>query len=301
MKKVWYCVLLVFLFASCQSNHPVRIDYPLLDTDSAHQNWSELLAQPGKIDQFKILNTGAVKVPVKGMLNRKKLPQNHPFDKYIWVDVFVFLFHHIEKGWYIIDTGLDSSFQDKGNITGLLAKNYIKASRQQVGQNIAAQLQKEQKDIQAIFFTHLHGDHTAGLPELAPDFPKIVGKGEDHIHIPLLYQSNHLSAKDTLQEMDWAKGQSIHPFEKVIDIFGDQSFFAISTPGHSSSHTSYVLNTSNETILLTGDASHTKYGFENNIEPGWVDDQEKAEKSLEQLRVFQQLMPSIRVIYGHQL
>jgi hypothetical protein len=53
-------------------------------------------------------------------------------------------------------------------------------------------------------------------------------------------------------------------------------------------------------VLLTGDASHTKYGFVNEIEPGWVDDKEMAEKSLRQLVDFYELFPNIRVIYGHE-
>jgi len=55
--------------------------------------------------------------------------------------------------------------------------------------------------------------------------------------------------------------------ESVIDIFGDGSFLAIPTSGHSASHLSYILMTNEGAILLTGDASHTKYGFQNNIEP----------------------------------
>ena len=71
----------------------------------------------------------------------------------------------------MIDTGLDSTFQKDGNIKGLLARNYIKASKQAKGQNIAAQLKRENKKIEGIYLTHLHGDHTAGLPEIRCCYP----------------------------------------------------------------------------------------------------------------------------------
>lgn len=289
---------LTISISACSSVDPIRMAYTLPEQVSIG-NWKSL-EKPG-IDSFKVLNTGEVKVPLKGMLNTKKLPDNHEMPKMIWVDVFVFLFHHTEKGWFMIDTGLDSTFQEDGNISGILAGNYIKASKQAAGQNIAAQLVKEDVEIQGIFLTHLHGDHTAGLPEIAPSIHKIVGKGEEHLHYPILYHSNHLSANDTLFEMDWANSQTTAPFSKVLDVFGDQSFFAISTPGHSNSHTSYLLNTTQGLILLTGDASHTRYGFENNVEPGWISHRKEAVKSLAELRAFYAIMPETKVIFGHQL
>ena len=85
-----------------------------------------------------------------------------------------------------------------------------------------------------------------------------------------------------------------------MDIFGDGSFLGIHTPGHSNGHLSYLLNTTEGTILLTGDASHTKYGFENNIEPGWVDNQSAAEESLNQLRRFHEMFSEVEIIYGHE-
>ncbi|MTI30823.1 MBL fold metallo-hydrolase [Xanthovirga aplysinae] len=279
---------------------PFRLAYTLPPNDLSGKNWDEILNSTSVIDSFKVLNTGSVKVPLSGMLNTKKLKVGNGLEEYLWVDVFVFLFHHKERGWFMIDTGLDSTFQEEGNIKGLLAGNFILESRQRKGQNIAAQLERENKDIKGVFITHLHGDHTGGLPELNPSIPKYIGKGEQYINIPFLYQSNHLTKKDKLFELDWSKGIYKFPFDHILDIFGDGSFLAIHTPGHSSSHLSYLLMTSEGPVLMTGDASHTKYGFTKNIEPGWVDHQETAEKSLSQLIGFSEMYPWIEIIYGHQ-
>ncbi|MFC2176441.1 MBL fold metallo-hydrolase [Bacteroidota bacterium] len=302
LQNITLCgIISVFLLSGCQNNKPVwRNGFLETETSVKIESWDKFFAAQPKIDTFKILNTGAVKVPLSGMLNTKKLPKNHGLDEFLWVDVFVFLFHHQDHGWFLIDTGLDSTFQSNGNISGAIANHYIKATKQAKGQNIRAQLQKENKLIKGIFFTHLHGDHTAGLPEISATIPKYAGKGEKFIYIPVLYQSNHLSAQDTLNPINWDNAETIHPFNEVIDLFNDRSLLAIHTPGHSAGHTSYILNTTAGAILLTGDASHTAYGFKNNIEPGWTDNQQAAEESLRQLKTFIEMFPKTTLVYGHE-
>lgn len=293
-------ILVAVLIDGCSSLHPKRIPYHTTESSRTGEDWTIILRHTPKIDSFKLLNTGSVKVPLDGMLNVDKLDANHGFDEFLWVDVFAFLFHHQELGWHMVDSGLDSSFQENGNIWGALAGKFIKGTKQTPGQNIAAQLAKENKIIKGIFLTHLHGDHTSGLPEIEKNIPKYIGKGEKHFNIPFLYRSNHLNYRDTLIELDWEKGQDIAPLNSAIDVFGDGSFWAIHTPGHSNSHLSYLLITADGPILLTGDASHTKYGFENQIEPGWVDDQVQAANSLKQLIQLKKQFPIIHVIYGHE-
>ena len=295
-------IIITVITTGCNTVNPRRLNYTLPPSQLANMSWDEILTSSPKIDSFKVLNTGAVKVPLDGMLNIEKLKAANAdtLDKQLWVDVFAFLFHHKEKGWFMIDTGLDSTFQNKGNIKGLMAGKFIKETRQKRGQNIAAQLKKENKHIEGIFLTHLHGDHTSGLPELNRSLPKYVAKGEEFHHIPMLYYSNHLTDYDQLFELDWAKGVNKFPFPSVMDIFGDGSFLGIHTPGHSNNHLSYLLMTTQGAILLMGDASHTKYGFTNKIEPGWVDDRAAAERSVAQLVKFHEMNPQVKVMYGHE-
>jgi len=292
--------MISYMIIGYQSSQPNRENYDLPTSQLKNKQWDEIFNLNSQIDNFKILNTGSVKVPLEGMLNIDKLKNNHGLSEFLWVDVFSFLFHHKEKGWFMIDTGLDSTFQKKGNIKGVLANNFIKETTQKKYQNIASLIKKENAKINGIFFTHLHGDHTAGLPEIDRSIPKIIGEGETIFNMPLLYSSNHLDKKDTLLEIDNNRGITIAPLESVIDIFGDGSFLGINTPGHSPGHLSYLINTNKGPILLTGDASHTKYGFNNKIEPGWVEDKGLAEKSLHQLIKFHEKHPEVRIIYGHE-
>ncbi len=291
--------IIICLIIGNQIQKPNRETYKLPSSSLKNKQWNEIFKENSKIDSFKILNTGAVKVPLEGMLNIEKLDKKHGLSEFLWVDVYAFLFHHKEKGWFMIDTGLDSTFQEKGNIKGIFANSFIKETRQNTGQNISNLLKKEHVAINGIFFTHLHGDHSAGLPEIDNSIPKYIGKEETIFNIPFIYSSNHLSRQDTLLEIDTTTAVGISPLESVIDIFGDGSLIAINTPGHSLGHLSYVLITTEGPILLTGDASHTKYGFENKIEPGWVENTEAAENSLLQLTTFHEMYPQVRVIYGH--
>ncbi|PCI43822.1 MAG: hypothetical protein COB51_11045 [Moraxellaceae bacterium] len=52
--------------------------------------------------------------------------------------------------------------------------------------------------------------------------------------------------------------------------------------------------------LLTGDASHTRWGFENQVIPGWSEDNKQAKETLHKLTSFSQQNPDIRVLLGHQ-
>ena len=60
------------------------------------------------------------------------------------------------------------------------------------------------------------------------------------------------------------------------------------------------MNSSEGWKLLAGDASHTRWGLENNVEPGWVDDREQAKKSLQKLIKFNRLYPQVTILPGHQ-
>ena len=273
---------------------------------SGFSDWAEVFRSPARIRDFRVFHTGEVEVPVQGMLNREL---NEDESSTMFVDVYAFWFCHDEHGCFMIDSGLDTSFGEgkPGNVHGLMADSYIISSRQKPGTDILSYLsQKDRKSrLQGIFFTHLHGDHSSGIPAISStsgleDLNYYVAEDETYVNYWLLYQGDHLENVSELNELSMTNAMDMPILGPCLDVFGDGSLWAIQTSGHSPRHLSYLLMTSEGPVLLTGDASHTREGFEQGIEPGWVSDRDEAKNSLEKLKAFSNKYPNVRVIFGHQ-
>lgn len=225
------------------------------------QNWQTILQKNQSITDFTIFHTGSVEVPLSGMINLDDPKLKGEKDKRIFVDVYSFWFCHKLQGCFLIDSGLDSSFQKGGNLKGLISSYYISDTKQSPGQDITSHLNRKGKLLKAVYFTHLHGDHTAGVPGLPKGTDFYAGAKEEYINYWPIYYGGHLDTLKQLKEIDSSQGMEMPILGRVIDVFGDGSFFAIPTPGHSNSHLSYLVVSDRGTYLFTGDASHTYRGF----------------------------------------
>ncbi len=285
------------LLGACVMGDPMRVPYAVPSTPDDNP----LLMKRGPI-ALRTLDTGWVRVPRNGMLNLERPAAAHLPDDDMNVRVFAHLLRHHRLGDFLIDSGLDESFRRGGNIKGILASNYVRTSGQQPGRDIATLLRAAGADVQAVFLTHLHGDHTSGIPALSKKIRFIAGKGDKYINLPWLYYGNHLDGVARVEEIDFrGPGSRKHPvLGRVVDLLGDGSLWAISTPGHSAGHVSYLANTTRGPVLFLGDASHTRFGFEKGVEPGWADDREAAHQSLARLRAFAKANPSVHVQPGHE-
>jgi N-acyl homoserine lactone hydrolase len=87
----------------------------------------------------------------------------------------------------------------------------------------------------------------------------------------------------------------------VIDVFGDHSFFAILTPGHTIGHLSFLARTPAGPILLATDVSHTRWGWDHGVEPGtYLWNRERSHKNLVALKALSDRHPNMAVKAGHQ-
>ena len=90
-------------------------------------------------------------------------------------------------------------------------------------------------------------------------------------------------------------------FAGVLDVFGDGSIWAISTPGHSAGSTAYLVNAVDGPKLVVGDAVSTRLGWEQQMpQPVAPAARAAAETSAERLRSFAAAHPNLEVFLGHQ-
>ena len=97
-------------------------------------------------------------------------------------------------------------------------------------------------------------------------------------------------------------GFSLGPFEKVLDVFNDGSFFAVSTPGHTKDHIAYLINNQPTPQFIVGDAEINRWTMENGIKVNTdYGKQGKLDvyKSSGMIQKFLKLYPNIEVQYSH--
>jgi len=71
--------------------------------------------------------------------------------------------------------------------------------------------------------------------------------------------------------------------------------------GHTPGSTAYLVRTTKGPVLLTGDASHTRWGWEHDVEPGTFSaDIPKSAESFKRLRQLATEHPALDVRFGHQ-
>ncbi|MFL0250285.1 hypothetical protein ACJDT4_07595 [Clostridium neuense] len=87
--------------------------------------------------------------------------------------------------------------------------------------------------------------------------------------------------------------------EDAIDIFGDHSFWAISTPGHTKGHTSYFVNIKEHPILIAGDACCISLSMAKGVGPSGSD-VTLGQKSFERIMQFLKDNPEVKVWMGHE-
>jgi glyoxylase-like metal-dependent hydrolase (beta-lactamase superfamily II) len=223
-------------------------------------------------------------------------------DAEIGIPVNVGIIEHQEFGAYLIDAGLDKSYvhNQHGTIRGLIVEGYLGKGSQEPNTHIAAILDQENIQLEGVFLTHLHQDHTAGIVDLPKDIPYVAGKNERYVNFRFFMQSDHLAGIDALQEIDFAEGIDLPPLGKSVDVFGDGSLWAISSSGHSAGHVIFLINGIDEQVLFTGDACNDHYQFETGIGPGYYSsDLEGGQEVLERIILFKERYPEVKLVYGH--
>jgi glyoxylase-like metal-dependent hydrolase (beta-lactamase superfamily II) len=214
---------------------------------------------------------------------------------------------HPTRGLFLVDTGVERAFRDAPSravirgMTSKLAHLEKMTTRTLTGDWIA----KQDQPVRGVFLTHLHLDHVLGLRDVPASAPVYAGPGEtrsrslENLFVSGIFDES-LEGKGPLREWTFERDPS-GAFAGVVDVFGDGTFWAIAVPGHTPGSTAYVARTPSGPVLLTGDACHTAWGWENGVEPGtFSEDRAKSVESLAALEGLARRHPTIDVRLGHQ-
>lgn len=273
------------------------------------KKWDDIFNNSQQIT-LKSFVTGYVLLNKRGALN-----PDHPKAGVIKEELFdapvlAHWIHHEKLGDYLIDTGLDGSYHDDphGNMKGLLAKLFINANifvdeyKQAENQNIGHYIEENGIKLKGVFFTHLHSDHIAGTRELPKNIPYVANKLEKYHEYKPFFYGDYLKGVETLYEIDFKDAEDMPILGKCVDIFGDGSLWAVSTPGHTKGHISFLINAKNGPILLAGDVCFIKSSFKNGVAPSsYTEDVNINQKSFDKILEFKRAYPQVEVICGHSI
>jgi glyoxylase-like metal-dependent hydrolase (beta-lactamase superfamily II) len=266
-----------------------------------------VLDRPGPITLDSI-DSAEWEVPLSGVLNL-----DHPKAKAAGLvdraEPIVIRFHvieHPERGMFIVDTGVERAVHDpdRAAVRGMAA-SYMAIQEKLVVRKDLATFLDEHGSLAGVFLTHLHVDHVMGVPDVPAATPIYAGPGETSPRSlqNLVLRPNLerlLEGHEPIREWKFAADPAGR-FAGLLDVFGDGALWAIWVPGHTPGSTAYLVRTTRGPVLLTGDASHTRWGWENGVEPGTYSyDREQAAASFQKLRAFADAHPNIEVRVGHQ-
>ena len=263
-------------------------------------SWEQVFKRsaPIKMERF---DTGSVLAKKSGVLNLKHPKAKGMPDELIEFKVFAYLIHHEKFGDYLVDAGLDASIQENpyGNVKGIFGKKIFYSQKKEM--DVESRLKKRNIMPKGIFLTHLHYDHTSGLLRLPLSIQCYIGRNETYMNYKFIYENDCLKGFNNLNQFDFSKAQMMEPLGPALDIFGDGSLWAASTPGHTKGHISYLVNSKEGPILIIGDACIIKYGLESGIGPGtYSRDIKLAQTTLDKIIEFHRMYPQVKLAFGHE-
>ena len=298
--KLLIIVVMVLVLAACSASDK-RTKEAKLGEPSTVEAMIESFADAGEIVLSK--HTAANwQVPLSGLLNldHPKAKAAGLVDRVEPIALYVYVLEHPRHGTFLVDSGISTRFIDAENNpdVAFVVKKAMGTDTLEVLKT-TEELAEQAEDITGVFLTHIHLDHIMGLTDLDNQVPVFIGAGDASAK-----HFNHLATRGTtdrllahtkvLQEWQFAD-------QPVIDVFEDGSLWAIATPGHTPGSVSYLANTTDGLQLMLGDTSHTRWGWDNKVEPGsyTMDGQANAE-AIAMLTDLVEQHPSITVHPGHQ-
>ena len=290
--------VLVLCLAGCEASSVATVSADLGTPAGREQLFID---EPGPVVfEKRVAATWAV--PLSGLLNldHPKAKAAGLQDRDEPIEIYVYVLRHPSAGTFIVDSGVSRQFALADGNPDVSALVAAAMNMDVLDLHFStAELAEEIGGIDGVFLSHIHMDHIMGLADLPPDTPVYIGPGDASFTAVLNAATRGttdrlLAVQGQLQE--WQYGD-----QKVLDVFGDRSVFAIHSPGHTPGSTAYLVQSTIGPQLILGDATHTRWGWENGVEPGsFSADMPQSADSLAWLVQLARDMPGISVHPGHQ-
>ena len=241
-------------------------------------------------------------VPLSGLLNLEhpKVVAAGITDRDEAIEIYSYSISHPDRGMFLVDSGISESFRSPADNDELSAIVKMGMNMQSLTlRRSTRELAQSLGGFNGVFLSHIHIDHIMGLTDLPAVTPVYIGSGDARMSsgLNLLTQGSTdrlLGVQAQLHE--WQFGQT-----PVLDVFGDGTFFAIASPGHTPGSTAYLAMTTEGPQLMIGDATHTAWGWENGVEPGTFSaDIPQSAVSLAMLKQLADRIPMVVIHPGHQ-
>ncbi|MFT6817440.1 MAG: N-acyl homoserine lactone hydrolase [Myxococcota bacterium] len=292
----WFLLLVL---TGCSRAVPTQL-HSASEPSTQHLLWDEA----GPIVLESVVSA-TWEVPLSGLLDLTDPAAAHFDDKPFPIVIPVHVLTHPEHGTFIVDTGISQARArgEKDAARGLIAqfvKNAVPV--EPLGDILARQA----GPLAGVLLTHTHLDHVLGLQDVPAGVPIYGGPGEGAPHglRDRFVQPTIRRAFDgrSLQVWDVDSGMAIGPVNSALDVLGDGSLWALSSPGHTEGSMAYLAFTTTGPALFVGDTSHTQWGWDHSVLPGtYTVDAESNRDSLTQLKALVEAHPSIAVFVGHEL
>lgn len=302
-----WVVIAIILIAGCTvTSHTQQAT--TLGKISSSSAMEQQIDKPGPI-RLETINSADWAVPLSGLLNLKSPTAkeagltNHDEP----IHVYAHVLRHPQYGAYLVDSGVAQVLADDPGKAGVswLVRQVMPLSAMKLNKSTATILKELDGKLTGVFLTHMHLDHISGLPDIPKDIPVFISSTESTQKnmLNMFVQSttdNMMAGRPPLQAWHFQPDPD-NKFEGVIDIFGDGSAYAISVPGHTPGSVAYLIRSTQGPILLTGDTSHTRWGWEHTVEPGdYTEDHARNLENLKKLKALVERHPAISVRLGHQ-
>ncbi|MCP4137092.1 MAG: MBL fold metallo-hydrolase [bacterium] len=298
-------IILIVVFYLFKGGFQTIDALPYEAAETVYSSWDEVLAKAAAVN-VTTLQTGTLQMDRALALDQENPKTPGVENRHEPLPVLFHWIQHKTKGDILIDTGYNSTiltappYGDDTAVMRLYQHKHGYKVYLEEGRDAASQVKENNMELKKVFFTHLHHDHILGSKELPNDIEYVFNR-EDIDFKMKAAMGNVFKNKRNVKTFDFSRGKSIPPFSRVIDLLGDGSLWALSTPGQSAGHTSYLAITKKGPVLIIGDAAHFKWSFENNVAPEpWSEEvREAAKQSLNELRAFAKKYPGVEIRFSH--